>query len=683
MKPLVLILLITGLAFRLSAQEIHDIERLLESNAIISSEEGYEDMVNTLVGLSNDPLNLNTADFDSLKILFFLSDNQIDNILIFRKKYGVFLHPNELLLVVGIGWRDLENIRPFITLGNVSLKDRMTVVSKHIRQETIGRVRTTLPFSEGYQDYSPGDFKKQWEYLRKQDSRFHGPPLGALVKYKITSGDYLQMGLTLENDAGEAWFSRDQKAGFDFLSAHLSVTTSHLVRKFILGDFRLQWGQGLVAWGGFASGKSSIAVGNEKSGKGFVPYTSTDENNFFRGIALSMSPLRNLTSDLFFSVKKTDGNLWQNDTLQEEALIASLYQTGFHRSNTECRKKQNLRELSTGVSVRWNTNYFKAGVNTVYYNFTPYLDIGDALYQQYGDAGSGRYLVSVDYKTGFQNIYLFGETAVSNNGTLATVDGLRFSSPKVAFCLLYRRYDKKYVSHYAGGFGEYSNTSNEEGFYFGADIAPIKDLKLNVYYDWFRFFSPRYNASVPGAGKELLCEISYTPGIFGHVLFIKNEAKPENLTSVNSVSRTKNEYRYQFNYTSGKLLELRTRLSFSQYQKAGKKEKGYMIFQDVIFTTRKADFKTQFRLARFDTDSYNSRIYAYENNVLYGYSFPAFMDRGWRCYLNLSWKPFKIMTFYLKSGFTVYPDKEHLSSGVMQVEGNRQFDVTLQVRARF
>ena len=72
----------------LCAQESSDIEKLLESNDILHSEEGYEEMIRTLLHLQRYPLNINTAGFDSLKMLFFLSDSQIDRILSFRKKYG-------------------------------------------------------------------------------------------------------------------------------------------------------------------------------------------------------------------------------------------------------------------------------------------------------------------------------------------------------------------------------------------------------------------------------------------------------------------------------------------------------------------------------------------------------------------------------------------------------------------
>ena len=130
-------------------------------------------------------------------------------------------------------------------------------------------------------------------------------------------------------------------------------------------------------------------------------------------------------------------------------------------------------------------------------------------------------------------------------------------------------------------------------------------------------------------------------------------------------------------------VELRTRFSLSHYHKEQIKEKGFLVYQDLIYATRNSRFKMQYRLAWFKTDSYQSRIYAYENNVLYGYSFPSFMGEGWRTYLNLSWKPLNGLTCYLKGGFTVYPDREVIGSGVTKVEGNKLYDLALQLRFTF
>lgn len=681
LREIYFLLFLLGICFRMSAQELSDIESLLESNNIENTEDGYEEMVNILLQLTTTPINVNTAGFDSLKMLFLLSDSQIDQILAFRKKYGHFLHIRELLWVPGLSYRDLDNIMPFITLGQQEDGERLVMIKKKIKQETLTRMRLTLPRQEGYRRYTPDDFEKKKDYDRKLENRFQGIPVGTLVKYKLTVGNHLQTGITLENDPGERYFTRYQKTGFDFLSAYLQVTTEHIIRNIIIGDYRLQWGQGLLAWGGFASGKSDMVVGNEKSGKGFTAYSSSDENNYLRGIAISISPCKDLLADLYFSNKKTDGNIISNDALAEEDLLTvSLYESGYHRNISECRKKHTLKELTTGMSLRWNTAWFKLGVNGLYYDFSPALIPGDRVYQQYNDEGKKRWLVSMDYKTAFRGIYFFGETAISNNGSCATLNGLRMSSSVISGSILYRRYDKRYVSHYAAGFGEYSNTSNEEGIYSGIDIILIKKLKLNIYYDWFRFFSSRYGAALPGSGWEILAEANYHHTAFEHTLRYKHEVRPEDCKGKSSVNRGKSEYRYQFIYQQSKQWEFRSRLSFSQYHKDKVRECGCMIYQDVIYAAPRSKFKMQYRLAWFRTDSYQSRIYAYENNVLYGYSFPAFIGKGWRTYLNLSYKPLKKLTFYLKSGFVIYPDREFISSGLTKVEGNKLYDITIQLR---
>ncbi len=283
------------------AQEDVDIEQLLEANEVARSDDQYEDMLAVLQRLRLAPLNLNTVGFDSLNLLFFLSDSQIDNILAFRKKYGAFLSPDELLLVPGIGKRDLENVRQFLYTGKEPLGQRRKVIRPGIRQELITRGKINFPRQEGYKRYSPEDFKTEGQYLKKVKNRFQGIPLGTLVRYKAQVHQHLQMGLTLENDPGEAYFTKYQKTGFDFCSVYAALSTERWMKRLILGDYRLQWGQGLVAWSGFASGKSAVALGNEKSARGITPYTSTDENNFLRGIALSLQPFPNLNTEVFFS----------------------------------------------------------------------------------------------------------------------------------------------------------------------------------------------------------------------------------------------------------------------------------------------------------------------------------------------------------------------------------------------
>ena len=678
------VILLFIIPYSVYSQSIPDIEKLLETNDIESSEDYYEDMINSLIRLSAQPINLNSAGFDSLKMLFFLSDAQIDNLLDFRKKHGPFTHPNELLLVTGISQQDLSNIKPFIRIGTYTPEKQSRY---HLSQEILARLKMTRPKQAGYKKYSRKAFLYEKDYLAKKQSRFQGPPVGTLLKYKISNQQHWQGGLTLENDPGENYFSKSQKTGFDFLSAHACYTPGKIIHRIIVGDYKLQWGQGLLAWSGYSSGKSTSTLSNEKSGNGIAPYTSTDENRYLRGMAVSLHPTRTITTEIFVSYKKTDGNLADLDTLSPKTVqTATLYETGYHRNLSECEKKHNLKEFTTGLSTHLNHRYFRIGVQLLHYNFSPALTIGKAAYQQYNETGHQRTLVSVDYKTGGYHFYLFGETARSDNGTWATVNGLRYSGiPRFALCALYRHYDKGYHSHYNSGFAEYSNTTNEEGLYLGLESTPFRSLKINAYYDRFRFFSPRYQATIPGNGQEIVGDVTFNRSRWDCSFRFKHEEKPEDDKTgenLQSVSRVKQEYRFQFTYSICEQLKSRTRTSYTRYVKKEKHEGGYLFYQDLMYSSLQNNLKAQFRFAYFDTDSYNTRIYAYENNVLYGYSFPALYDRGFRSYLNLNWKPFTLITLYLKAGLTYYPDKSTISSSLTQVNDNKLFDLSFQIRIK-
>ena len=678
------VILLFIIPYSVYSQSIPDIEKLLETNDIESSEDYYEDMINSLIRLSAQPINLNSAGFDSLKMLFFLSDAQIDNLLDFRKKHGPFTHPNELLLVTGISQQDLSNIKPFIRIGTYTPEKQSRY---HLSQEILARLKMTRPKQAGYKKYSRKAFLYEKDYLAKKQSRFQGPPVGTLLKYKISNQQHWQGGLTLENDPGENYFSKNQKTGFDFLSVHACYTPEKIIHRVIVGDYKLHWGQGLLAWSGYSSGKSTSTLSNEKSGNGIAPYTSTDENRYLRGMAVSLHPTRTITTEIFVSYKKTDGNLADLDTLSPKTVqTATLYETGYHRNLSECEKKHNLKEFTTGLSTHLNHRYFRIGVQLLHYNFSPALTIGKAAYQQYNETGHQRTLVSVDYKTGGYHFYLFGETARSDNGTWATVNGLRYSGiPRFALCALYRHYDKGYHSHYNSGFAEYSNTTNEEGLYLGLESTPFRSLKINAYYDRFRFFSPRYQATIPGNGQEIVGDVTFNRSRWDCSFRFKHEEKPEDDKTgenLQSVSRIKQEYRLQFTYSICEQLKSRTRTSYTRYMKKEKHEGGYLLYQDLMYSSLQTNLKAQFRFAYFDTDSYNTRIYAYENNVLYGYSFPALYDRGFRSYLNLNWKPFTLITLYLKAGLTYYPDKSTISSSLTQVNDNKLFDLSFQIRIK-
>jgi hypothetical protein len=88
-------------------------------------------------------------------------------------------------------------------------------------------------------------------------------------------------------------------------------------------------------------------------------------------------------------------------------------------------------------------------------------------------------------------------------------------------------------------------------------------------------------------------------------------------------------------YAAGKYLSLQTRVQGSRYRQSNGPTRGYAIMQDVQVDTGKLKVSTRFAL--FDTEDYDNRQYAYEKDVLYAFSLPAYNGRGTRQYLLLQY----------------------------------------------
>jgi hypothetical protein len=96
-----------------------------------------------------------------------------------------------------------------------------------------------------------------------------------------------------------------------------------------------------------------------------------------------------------------------------------------------------------------------------------------------------------------------------------------------------------------------------------------------------------------------------------------------------------------------------------------------------------AKLKGNFRLQYFETGGYDSRIYAYESDVLYSFSIPGFFDKGYRYYLNISYHSGEKLTLWIRLAQTRYLNKTVIGSALDQINGRYKTDVRIQLRYRF
>jgi hypothetical protein len=150
------------------------------------------------------------------------------------------------------------------------------------------------------------------------------------------------------------------------------------------------------------------------------------------------------------------------------------------------------------------------------------------------------------------------------------------------------------------------------------------------------------------------------------------------------IGQPKQMLRSQFNYKIDNQFALRSRVELAWFDKRGDgAQNGFLNFVDVIYKPVLKPFSGNVRLLYFETDGYDSRIYTFENDVLYGYSIPVFFDKGYRWYLNANYDFSKKIAVWAKFSQTINSDKREFGSGLDLIKGNLKSEAKLQVMYRF
>jgi len=160
----------------------------------------------------------------------------------------------------------------------------------------------------------------------------------------------------------------------------------------------------------------------------------------------------------------------------------------------------------------------------------------------------------------------------------------------------------------------------------------------------------------------------------------ENYAEPYDYTDkLTNVDR--HEIRVFLNYQVFDFLIFKNRADFVMFRKdPADYEFGYLIYQDILYRPEKFPLEATFRYVLFDTRSYDSRIYTYENDVLYAFSIPAYFDIGQRVYLMLRWSAVKQLDIWLKIARTTYSNRSVIGSGSDEIDGNHKTEVKVQIR---
>jgi hypothetical protein len=677
------IFLILGVSgIRSQVLDKNALEDIIESIASSTDEElDFTILFEDLYYYSQNPLNLNTANRDDLEKFQFLNDFQIEGILEYQRTAGEMQTIYELQLVKEFSPEDIQRILPFITVEPIDKKTSPNFKNalKYGNNNLFLRTQFILQKQKGYTNEP--DSVKQY-----QGNRFK-----YYTKYQFDYKQTVKFGFVAEKDPGEAFFNAGQNQGFDYYSAHLQIKHLWKLKTLTIGDFQARFGQGLIAWSGLSTGKSSFVMTIKKKYDGLRKYSSSDENRFMRGIGTTLE-LGNFDITGFVSYKFIDANLQIPDTLSEDDIYASsLQNTGLHRNIGELVDKHAISEFIYGGNIKYKHPKFKIGASYLEYRFGKEFITTPNDYNQFEFTGQHGLNASIDYQTQFRSFTIFGEEAVGMNGAYALLNSAVLkASDQLSLAFLQRYYSKDYQALYAAGFGEQTKTCNENGMYFGIQLYPIRKMKVSGYYDLYKFLWLKNQASSPTFGNDFFTQIDYALNRSMEMqLRYKQETgfqnSSEDVTGVLPLSeKMKRELRFHVEYQLSNQLTLKNRIAVSDYRLEGsERETGVMFYQDVDYDFVRIPLSFNFRIAFFDAD-YNARIYAYENDILYGYSIPAYTGEGIRTYLTLKYSVIKdVIDVWLRFSNFGYSDRNVIGTGYDEIQGSNKSEIKFQIRIKF
>lgn len=664
--------LIALLAFSLPlfAQDLPPVtEEQLES---LGEEDPEDDgLLQNLAFYQKHPLNLNTVTAEDLYPLRLLTALQIENFLRYRTRFGKLLTLYELQAVPGFDLPIIRRLLPYVRVG-----DPQTVTEKLAARLRGGSTAVLLRLSRV--------LERAKGYTALAGSHYTGDGNRLLLRGTYQYKNLLYYGFTGEKDAGEPFFRGAQKAGFDFYSVHFFARGLGTLKVLALGDYTVNLGQGLTQWQSLGYGKGADVAAIKRQAPVLLPYRSAGEFSFSRGAAATFQWGRWAVTG-FLSYKKISGNL-EVDSAEH---FTSFNTSGYHRTLLEMADRRQVGDFSGGGNVLYSQGALTLGLNAVGHRFSLPLQKRDAPYNYFALSGRSHFLTSVDYSYTAGNIHLFGEWAADRQLHWACIQGALISlDARVDLALVYRNLQKDYQAPFGNGFSENTLPGNEEGMYAGLQLRPAAGWQVAAYADFFRFPFLKYRVNAPAGGCDYLLQVSYAPDKKSLMTVrYRSETKPLNETgTAGAVSfpggQHRQSLRLHFSTPLSPSVSIRGRTELAWFASSSKAEEGYLSYVETVIRLL-VKWNGSLRLQYFETGSYDSRIYAFESDVLYSVSVPAFFDKGFRFYLNGSYDLHKRWTVWLRVARSVYPGKSTLGTGLETIPGNHKTDLKAQLLYRF
>ena len=670
----------------LSSSTEEQLENLVETNEAAANDDSY---LQQQEHFKKHPLNMNTATAEELNELGIISGLQLQQFLLYRRLLGKMVSLYELQAIPSWDIATIKNLLPFVTVADDrNLAARLKERWKGGDILLLARYGIAMERSKGYN--KPVDTAANY-YLGSSGKIY--------FRYSYNYKNLLQWGLLGDKDAGEQFFKGHQQLGFDFYSFHFFLRRLGIIKSLAMGDFTVNFGQGLIQWQSLAFKKSAAVLNIKRQSAILRPYNSAGEFNFHRGVGVTLQ-IKKWEATFFASLRKISANNII-DTSYGEAMVSSLQAGGYHRTPAENDNRNGLQQTALGAAFAYQAARVHAGVNAVYYQFSKAIQKIEEPYNLFSMQGSSLANASIDYSYTWRNMHVFGEAAIDNIFNTAFLNGLIISpDPKADLSFVYRKIGRAYRSLNTNAFTENSAPVNESGGYAGLSVRPSAAWKLDAYADIFQFPWLRYRVDAPSNGSDFLVQADYTPNKLVEIYIrYRNETKMINRSGTDSINSiidktAKRNLRLQASITLSREAGIRNRVELLWYGNKHQADygQGFLTYTDLFYKPLRTRWQGNIRLQYFEAENFNARLYAYEGGMPFNFSIPFYYDQGFRYYMNINWDASGMINkkaagkysldLWVRWVQTIYPGKNSIGAGLDEIKGNHRSELQFQLLFR-
>jgi hypothetical protein len=620
-----------------AAFAIESVEELLER---AEPEGNAEELIGILQDLRRNKIRVNLATEAQLLKLPLLTPADAAKIVEWRQKNGPIASAAELETVIGSdNARRAASYLSFETPRSLPEKR----AAGQFKGSAISRVFWETPPRKGIENGKyAGDNRRVYNRLQ-------------------ASGSNYGVSFVQESDIGEPRFG-------DFLSFSLHAEQIGILSQAVAGDYRLSFGQGLMFGQGRYFSKGTDAVdGVLLFSPALRPYTSSGEENFLQGAAVTLSP-GPFDITAFTSHNKVDATI-------DNGVVTSLSSNGYHRTVYEIARKDDLTQDVQGINLRckYHAGDLDAGIGATWTNYRYALPL-----ERLDGVGRGRQLGSVEANVVYRDVQVFGEAAFSRSpDALSWICGVQADLAQgITGVASMRQYAVGYYSPFAGGFAERGGDgSDEEGFYVGLKAKVLDNLNVGASYDMFRFPELSGTYALPSSGHEARLYATWKQnGRMTWDALYQHKQKDETAIQTDSgevleyvmpVPKSTNRVQLGLKTRLSSLLTFKTKGEYksveSEYVDRTQSDDGWLLYGQLDCTIGALSLKTRF--SRFDTDSYDAAVYAYEDDLPLVYTLSSWSGRGKAMFVMVSYEPVHNFRLSAKYETTWYADREVFGSG--------------------